>query len=141
LVAAQAELATMREQLAAKSDEANVAEQLSAALTERQQLEAELDLLRRRAAELSDALGEQKRQVSDEREKWSEELRQLRRAVDRQSELLVQRGPVVAGETIVASGETRPNPAPKNDQVIDAVREQFEILQKNKIRKMANANR
>ena len=65
----------------------------------------------------------------------------MRRAVDRQSELLVQRGPTAPGETVVNAGDTRPNVAPKNDQVIDAVREQFEILQKNKVRKMANATR
>ena len=143
MAAAQLQLATLHEQAAARPDHAQLGEQLSAALAERQQLEVELDLLRRRGAELTDALNEQKRVMVEERERWSEELRQLRRSVDRQSELFVLRSSTGNGVQPAAptASEARPASPPKNDQVMDTVLQQFEMLQKNKIRKMANTAR
>lgn len=142
---AQVELNTLRDQLAANSQQPDVEEQLAAALAERQQAESELDQLRRRAAELAETLAEQKRVVAEQREQWSEELRLLRRAVDRQSELLVHH-PGPAGNAADAqpsapadASESRPTSPVKNDQVVDSVVQQFEMLQKSKVRKKAKS--
>jgi chromosome segregation ATPase len=136
------ELATVEGQLAELRDQPDMREQLAIAITERKQAESELDQLRHRSAELSEALAEQKRLVSEEREQWSDELRLLRRAVDRQAELMVhQPGPAAAaGPAVHASaGEPAPTVAAKNDQVMDSVIKQFEMLQKTKVRKMVKS--
>jgi chromosome segregation ATPase len=141
LAAMRTDLAAVREQLEKKSQEPDLREPLAQAQVEREQVEAELDQLRHRAAELTDALAEQKRLQNEQREQWSEELRLLRRAVDRQSELLANRTmPTAAAQPELngSEGESQP-PAAKNDQVLDTVLQQFEMLQKNKVRKMAKA--
>ena len=48
----------------------------------------ELETLRHRAAELSEALAEQKRQADAERDRWSEELRHMRQVLERQTRCL-----------------------------------------------------
>jgi hypothetical protein len=103
-------------------------------------LENELDVLRHRGAELTETLAEQKRLVAEEREHWNEELRHLRRAVERQSEVLNQR-PAHAPSPPPANGAGPDRPASNGqsaDKVVGSVLEQFEMLQRNKIRKLAN---
>ena len=145
LVAAQAELTSLRDQLAAQSERPDLSQRLAEALDERQQAESELDLLRHRAAELAESLGEQKRVMAEEREQWSEELRLLRRAVDRQSELLVHRpaNSATAQPAAAATAVSEPRAAvpAHRDQVMDSVVQQFEMLQKSKVRKMAKSAR
>jgi chromosome segregation ATPase len=142
LATAQADAAALRGQLAAKADQPDLGPQLAEALAQRQQVESELDQLRHRAAELADELAEQKRVMADQREQWSDELRLLRRAVDRQSELLVHRGgpPNLAAPAVAHSEPASVAPA-KGDQVMDTVLQQFEMLQKSKVRKMAKTAR
>jgi chromosome segregation ATPase len=141
LAAAQTEMVRLREQLAAVPNETGLHEQLAEAQDERQQLEAELDVLRARGAELTESLAEQKRLTAEERDQWSEELRQLRRSVDRQSELLVKNA--TASATTASSSPPAPSAADagrNGDAVVDTVREQFEMLQRNKVRKLADAS-
>jgi DNA repair exonuclease SbcCD ATPase subunit len=143
LAAAEADLAASRDRVAAEPD---THQQLAAEQVHREQLEGELDALRLRGAELAEALDEQKRLAAAEREKWSEELRQLRRALERQTEFLAQR--LAAAGTVQASspesmppaaGNGRaPSGARANDVVVGAVLEQFEQLQKSKVRKLAS---
>lgn len=146
LADAKSLLARQQEQLAAAPADNTLSESLNQELAaerlQRQQLENELDVLRHRGAELTEALAEQKRAVADEREHWNEELRQLRRAVERQSEMLNQRA--VQPPAGPPAGEPLPNRPTSNgqgaDKVIGTVLEQFEMLQRNKIRKLANTS-
>jgi chromosome segregation ATPase len=138
---AQSELGRLREQLAKQRPDEGLAEQLAAEQSQRQQLEMELEALRHRGAELAEALGEQKRLLTSEREHWSEELRQMRRAVEKQAEVLAQR-PAAA---TVTDAPAQPAPRPANQSqaaanVIGSVLEQFEMLQKNKVRKLASSS-
>lgn len=148
LAAAEADLAASREQAAVAPATADASELLAAEQSLREQLEAELDALRLRGAELSEALNEQKRLTAAERDQWSEELRQLRRALERQTEFLSQRlasnGQVAATEPPEGppskSGNGRPPAGTRpNDAVVGTVLEQFEQLQKNKVRKLASS--
>ena len=54
---------------------------------EREELEAELDAVRSRAAELSEALDQAKRESIEDRAAWSAELKQMRRVLERQTDL------------------------------------------------------
>ncbi|MEX2112623.1 MAG: hypothetical protein WD845_05520, partial [Pirellulales bacterium] len=142
LAAARTELATANQQLETRNKEPDLREPLATALAEREHVEIELDQLRHRAAELADALAEQKRLQNEQREQWNEELRLLRRAVDRQSELLAKGASVPAAAQSAAgasAGDGRAAAPSSNDQVLDTVLQQFEMLQKNKVRKMAKS--
>jgi chromosome segregation ATPase len=148
LVAAEADLAASREQPAAVPAAPDTSEQLAAEQALREQLEGELDALRLRGAELSEALNEQKQIAAAERDQWSEELRQLRRALERQTEFLAQRLalPTPGAAAVVPDGppstknnSRSPAGTRQNDAVVGTVLEQFEQLQKNKVRKLANS--
>ncbi len=136
----QAEAARLRDQLAAAPSEAVVHEQQAAAQSLQQQLESELDALRHRAAELSETLAEQKRVTAQERQQWSEELRQLRRAVERQSEVLAHRTSQEPAAVEQADQARPPGDPTSGDRVVDSLLAQFETLQKNKLRKVANTS-
>ena len=149
LATAQQELAAVRMQLETKDNQPDLSEQLAAETAERQQVELELDQLRHRAAELAEALAEQKKLVSEERDQWSDELRLLRRAVDRQAELMVHR-PTAATTTDTGPASTAAVAAPrhpangkgeKSDQVMDNVVKQFEMLQQKKVRRVAKTSK
>ncbi|MEX0978363.1 MAG: hypothetical protein WDZ48_05910, partial [Pirellulales bacterium] len=152
LDAARAEAGRLADQLAQSPDGEMLQEQLAGVDVERRQLENELDLLRHRGAELVEQLAEQKRIAAAERDAWSEELRQLRKAVEMQSDALAQRGarpsaaaPSVA-ETIVQPlvESSRPhatNGVKPEDKVLDSVMEQFATIQKSKVRKLAKSKR
>jgi len=136
----KAELCRLQEQVAAARGDDSLSERLAAEQSQRRELENELDALRHRGAELTEALSEQKRIVAAEREQWNEELRQLRRAVEKQSELLSQRPAQTAhSEPVAAHNGTRPS-SQAAERVIGSVLEQFEMLQKNKIRKLASSS-
>ena len=148
LSVAQAEINQLTAQLAEAPDATGLEERLAAAESERQQLENELDLLRHRGAELIEQLAEQKRTAASDRESWSEELRQLRKAVEMQSEALAQRGgtiPVMSSPntpTVVdAPRAPQANGSRADDSVLGSVMEQFESLQKNKVRKLTTPKR
>jgi hypothetical protein len=100
-----------------------------------------LDSLRNRGAELAEMLAEQKQSAIQEREQWNDELRQLRRAVERQAEALVRRTATAPAGT-PAPDPVAGRPAGSNgkddNRVVGSVLAQFETLQKNKVRKVAN---
>ncbi len=145
LDSANTELGRLTDQFAQAPDAAALEEQLTAAEVERQKLEKELDLLRHRGAELVEQLAEEKRVATAQREGWSEELRQLRKAVEMQSEVLAQRGsPQPVAESIPETAPRRAkhsNGAKPVDNVLGSVMEQFETLQKTKVRKLAKSKR
>ncbi len=79
------------------------------------------------------------RRVGDERNQWAGELRQLRRALEMQSELLSEReaalqasgrhpAPAISAGAVAAA-------APATDPVLEAVREQFQKLQSDRIQR------
>ena len=160
LAATQAELAALREQLAAAGEPAEaLRQQLKDAEHERRSLEMELENVRARAVELSDNLAAQKRQAAEDRTHWSSELKEMRRLLERQAELIGQRearpngGPANAatanaGGAAAAASRTPqrggPSPAtakptPKaDDAVLGSVMAQFENLQKDRLRRRSN---
>lgn len=103
---------------------------------ERHALETELELVRGRAAELYDALVQQKRALDDYRQETSGELKQLRRIVEKQAELLAEGS--TGGATSAAhreSGNTEEDDEPAvheapADPVVSSVMAQFAKLQK-----------
>jgi chromosome segregation ATPase len=137
LTATQAELARLRELANLPSAETQLREELGAVELQRQQLEAELDSVRLRTAELQDTLEEQQRLVAEERQQWNEELRRLRRAVERQAEASTRRSRRSSAATEeddrrATNGVALAATERRADPVIDTVREQFEALQKRK---------
>ncbi len=139
LAGADNELQQLRQRASAAPD---IEQTLAAEQSQREQLEAELDALRLRAAELSEALAEQKRQSTAERDQWSEELRQLRKALERQSEFLAQRlSQATAGTPTATTPEGSGRSGGKStDAVVGSVLEQFEQLQKSKVRKLSGSS-
>ena len=143
LALAQAELARLHDQVAGTPENVDLRAQLAAVEAEREHMESELELLRNRGAELSEALAEQKRTMSQQREDWHEELRQLRRAVERQSELLAQspNGKLDNRQsTQMDRSQTQPSQnARGGGMMVDSVLEQFALLQKDKVRKLTDS--
>lgn len=107
---------------------------------ERRNLEIELESLRQRAAELTESLCEQKRVSSEERAEWSGEIRQLRRSLERQSEILSERTTAepapsrparLEKQSVQKSSETKNG----DDPVVGSVMAQFATLQKERSRR------
>lgn len=113
-------------------------EQQAALEQERKGLETELEAVRGRAAELADALAEQKRVLAQQQAAWAEEFKRIR--------LLLE---VMGGrlsEGIHAINPAKPEPTRKvaaaataaaGDPVLESVMAQFEILQKDVARRRA----
>lgn len=110
LAAAALDLADLRAQVAALREELLSAQgpadsvvgppncpQLSELGWERRTLQAELDAVRRHAAELTEQLTECRRRFDEERSEWNAELRQLLRLLERQSQTLEDRLAWAAG--------------------------------------------
>jgi hypothetical protein len=119
---------------------------------ERADLENELEAVRQRCEELSATVAEQKRQLTDERAEWTAEFRQLRKILDKQSQLLTQRVEPVSGGAAPAPTITVPHlatapaqqpvaaaAAPQHvaaiDPVLGSVLNQFQMLQKDAARR------
>jgi uncharacterized protein (DUF3084 family) len=153
LTSVRDEITQTREQLV-KLPEQNGAlrEQLHELELERRGLEAELEGLRVRTAELADHLAEVKRETAEERAEWSGELRQLRRTLERQAELLADRmsaphvveraaathavevaPPKTAAESPATSAAV--GNAIAKDAVLGSVMAQFETLQRDRQRR------
>jgi hypothetical protein len=139
---------------ASGSDPANVSE----LERERAELETELEAVRQRCEELSATVAEQKRQLTDERAEWTAEFRQLRKILDKQSQLLAQRVESVPGAAAASPTITVPHLAaaptaqpvaaavPQHtgavDPVLGSVMNQFQMLQKDAARRrQQQANR
>lgn len=107
---------------------------------ERATLERELEIVRCRAAELSETLAQQGRQMGEERERWSDELKRMRRLLETMAQRELSepaagpRAPIAAvtmpaGVQKASAGETH------GDPVLDSVITQFEMLQKDLARR------
>ena len=91
-------------------------------LQQRAALEAELEAMRRRAAEQTEALSEQKRLAGQQQAELAGELKRMR-------SLLEALGSHVRGEPAAAGGEAK---APPDDNaVLGSVLAQFEMLQRD----------
>ncbi len=109
------------------------AEQYAALEQERAALEAELELVRNRAAELNETVALQQREIVEQKTELSGDLQQLRRLVEKQADLIADRAndnetsKCSPGESEGGSVET-PQP---NDPVVNSVMAQFAKLQKD----------
>ncbi len=101
---------------------------------ERVALETELEMVRRRAAELSEALAEQKDQLTHQQALWSVELKNLRQIIDTQaggwSRQTVERT-AASEQTVASPAPQRESPPPPAEPVVDSIMEQFAKLQKD----------
>jgi predicted nucleic acid-binding Zn-ribbon protein len=105
---------------------------------DRSSLEEELETVRRRCEELSDTVTEQKRQIAEERAEWTAEFRQLRKILDKQSQILAQRvehGPIPPLTVVPAAPTAASDVA--IDPVLGSVVSQFQLLQKDAARRRA----
>jgi chromosome segregation ATPase len=138
LAEARAQLARLREEVltartqakeGAHASDAGRQQQICDLELERRALKAELDSVRRHAAELADHLAETRRQFVEERSEWNAELRHLRRLLERQSQLLEDR----AAFGMYNNGARRSNVSepvgPVHDSVLEAVMAQYAPLQ------------
>lgn len=133
----------------AESEFCQLAEQHAALERERDALEAELDLVRTRAAELDVALAEQKRSELAQRAGWTEDLSYLRRAFEQLTGRVAELGRSAAGSVPVAApAETPPaasppavkKPAQGDDPVLGSVVAQFARLQRDKLRRRSGSS-
>ncbi|OHB78924.1 MAG: hypothetical protein A2W31_10605 [Planctomycetes bacterium RBG_16_64_10] len=112
--------------------------QISKLEQERDDLEAELDSVRSRAAELSDTLDQIKRESIEERAEWSAELKQMRRVLERQTDLLTPRPSsrlAVAAPTATMPMTTAGSAASAQsaaDPVLGTVMAQFEKIRQER---------
>ena len=110
----------------------------------------ELEVVRNRAAELIEQAADERRRVAEERSQWAGELRQLRRALEIQTQQLGEKEralhtgrsapPVPLGHAPAGASpiEARPAAAASAaDPVLDAVRAQFQRLQQERIQRHA----
>jgi predicted nucleic acid-binding Zn-ribbon protein len=108
---------------------------------ERGMLEEELETVRRRCEELAQTVADQKRQLTEERAEWTAEFRQLRKILDKQSQILVERVEQnhVAPLGVVAGPSENVNGAAAQrggvDPVLGSVISQFQLLQKDAARR------
>ncbi len=131
LADARAKAGRLRDQLvAAASAEQQQRESIHEAELERRSLESELDILRRRAAELAEELTVQKRQSAQERTAWNAELKQWRLLFEKQAALLTASHTAPAA---IASAKRAGRGTAPPDPVLGSVLAQFEGLHKDSI--------
>ncbi|PHS09128.1 MAG: hypothetical protein COA78_12210 [Blastopirellula sp.] len=99
-------------------------------------LEEELEQVRSRAAELTETVDRQQREISEERVEWSSELKSIRDVVQRRNEPPREAARAVEAETGggVATLEKPPSQqvgALGGDRVVDSVMAQFAKLQRD----------
>ena len=109
---------------------------------DRRLMESELESVRNRAAELTEALSEQKRTAQQQQSQWTGELKRMRRLLEGMSQVLVRR------ESLAGNGNSAPGNQPTThqdtnaanvDPVLDSVMAQFEMLQKDLAERRANS--
>lgn len=151
LADARAELADSRELrlheretvLAGAGHAGVVDEQLQLLQQERAALEAELEIVRNRAAELAETAADERRRGAEERAEWSGELKQLRRALEKQAQLLLRYQEVASAspaQLVEAPASRSANGSNSyapfaSDPVLDSVMAQFEMLQKDLVKR------
>jgi chromosome segregation ATPase len=98
----------------------------------RAELEAELELVRTRAAELQQAVQDKNRELADQHNEWTTELRLLRELVEQQAELRPAAQPTVEPLLPLASPrQPAAESSPPSDPVVNSVMAQFARLQKD----------
>lgn len=122
------------------SDEENTSLRKQCAL-----LEVELETVRARAAELTDALEHHQREGAEQQAQWSLELNEMQQQLDQQGELLAQ------AKTPPASAAAAPSPVPAaaatqggletgpNETVVGSVMAQFARLSRERADRRVNA--
>ena len=107
---------------------------------QRTELEDELELVRRRAAEMSDELARQQREIAMERAEWSGELRELRQILEQQTRVLEdgQQAAVIVPSPPVKTIRGTRQDTNANDPVINSVMAQFAKIQKDAARRREN---
>jgi chromosome segregation ATPase len=106
---------------------------------ERTALETELELVRARAAELTDALDRERKQMAEDRAEWSSELKQLRRLLERQARLTANPSAIVdlhaapaaeADDIRPINGSKTPR---RDDPVVGSVLAQFDRIRQQRV--------
>ncbi len=114
--------------------------QLTTAEQERTSLETELEFVRHRAAELLEMLGEQRRQMAEERATWWAELKRLRRLMEVLLDHQLETPGGYQGDVradgvqprVVGYEDIEPlNKTGTEDAALDSVSQQFELLQRD----------
>lgn len=107
---------------------------------DRTALEDELEAVRNQAAELAEALAEQKRQMEIQQTEWSRELRQMRRLLEMMARRqLEQHEEQESRQALPPAAAVSIVPATVDDPVLDSVMAQFEMLQKDISRRRRHA--
>jgi hypothetical protein len=103
---------------------------------ERAELEAELEAVRGRAAEMAESLAEQKRLLAQQQVEWAREFKRMRCLLEGMSGQLAE-GIAGAGVGISEPAPSAACPAapPAGDPVLDSVLAQFAMLQKDVARR------
>ncbi len=128
-------------------------EELAVAIRERAALEAELEAVRNRAAELSETLEAERRQSAEQRAAWTSELQRLRHLLetwvwkqqadeDPTPATVPLVHPGAGRPTTLASAPEMPGSPPsqeKTDPVLDSVMAQFDLLQRDAARRRKTA--
>ena len=114
---------------AAPAGEAN--EQVRMLEQEQVLLEAELELVRSRAAELQETVHEQRRHIQEQQADVSDELKQLRQLVEQCSSLVAERPEPIAEPAMVSAKMRGSECAETSDPVVSSVMAQFARLQKD----------
>lgn len=139
------ELRAELEQARAQADDENL-RRVNQLVHERNELELELETIRNRAAELQEQGEEERRRMAEERAHWSGEIRQLRRAIELQSQRMNVETPAAiatpapAPTTAAAAAAAGPVGRATKDPVLDAVMAQFQQLQKERVQRRANTS-
>jgi chromosome segregation ATPase len=111
-----------------------------AAVHERMLLEAELETLRCRTAELAESLEEQKRRASDQQTQWVGELRQQRALLATLATRWTEQKLAAVQPPAATRGAQRSTSIEDGDPALESVLAQFEMLQKDVARRKAAAS-
>ena len=135
--AALLELHAILEQVQAVPVNDQTVKQIDGLERQRGELEAELELVRIRAAELEQALDEEKRSAREQQSQLGREMVHLRELLERQAAQLSRyceaQAHAAAGDAPVRRDEA----GQAADPVMGSVMSQFELLQKDRIRRNA----
>lgn len=133
----------LQEKLQALRHDPPEATQLESLKQERRELEAELELVRARSAELQETVSRQKRELAAQRSEVSEELKELRTLIAEQGELFARHEFAPCSESPdhqdSAAEQRTPSPAhahedppaKPSDPVVNSVMAQFARLQRD----------
>jgi chromosome segregation ATPase len=149
LAQARAELLDLQHRLneSEKHSGSEFQQQIRSLEQERTSLETELESVRNRIVQLAEESALEKRRMTEERAEWSGELRQLRRVLEKNVVMLSHHQhtdetsrshPPAPPELDPPSGQPV---APGEDPVLDSVMAQFEMLQKDLVRRRTSGHK